>query len=85
MEATAISETTKNGQIHKWPQQRPENGADVKRMVQMLDECLLGTFFLKFDNFFMVLRWMFKLSHRVNDPCSERLKLIVIHIVEHTG
>ena len=45
MEATAISETTKNGQIHKWPQQRPENGADVKRMVQMLDECLLGTFF----------------------------------------
>lgn len=42
MEATAISETTKNGQIHKWPQQRPENGADVK---QMLDECLLGTYF----------------------------------------
>ena len=42
MEAAAISETTKNGQIHKWPQQRPENGADVK---QMLDECLLGTYF----------------------------------------
>ena len=32
MEATAISETTKKGQIYKWPQQRPENGADVKRM-----------------------------------------------------
>ena len=83
MEATAISETTKNGQIHKWPQQRPENGAettpDAWRMFTW------NVFFLKFDKFFMVLRWMFKLSHRVNDPCSERLKLIVIHIVASTG
>ena len=52
MEATAISETTKNGQIHKWPQQRPENGADVK---QMLDECLLlERIFLEIWQIFMV-------------------------------
>ena len=57
MKAAAISETTKNGQIHKWPQQRPENGADAK---QMLDECLLGTFFfLNFDKFLWYLHFMY--------------------------